>query len=117
MKERILHLLIQQKKYRDGDYSQAKLATDLGVSTYTLSKVLRRIFGMTYTDIVHKYRIRDAIRQLKNPRKQDYTVDDIGMLVGFRNRQSFFSAFKKATGTTPEKYRTTHNTYTYNHED
>lgn len=109
MKERILYLLIQQKKFRDSDYSQAKLAADVGTSTYTLSKVLRKIFGMTYTDIVHKYRIREAMRQLKNPRKQDYTVDEIGMLVGFGNRQSFFSAFKKVTGTTPERFRVMHN--------
>jgi len=105
VKEEIEALLIKQKKYRDCDYSQAQLATDLGVSTFALSRILKQEFGMTYTALVHKHRIRDAIRQLATPRLQHYTIDNIALLTGFGNRQSFYTAFKKETGTTPEKYR------------
>ena len=45
------------------------------------------------------------MRHLKDKRFAPYSIDDIGLMVGFRNRQSFFSAFKKVSGTTPEKYR------------
>ena len=62
---------------------------------------------MSYSDIVHTYRIQDAVRYLKDRRFALYSMDDIGTMVGFRNRQSFFAAFKKATGTTPDKFRHT----------
>ena len=106
MKTRIDELLIKQKKYRDGDYSQRRLAEELGVSTFVLSRTLRQEYGMTYAQLVHKYRVRDAMRYLRSSQKRQYTVDDIGLLVGFGNRQSFFSAFKRETGLTPERFRT-----------
>jgi AraC-like DNA-binding protein len=106
MKERIDELLIRQKKYRDGDYSQRKLAEELGISPFVLSRTLRQAYGMTYAQLVHKYRIRDAMRYLKSAKKQEYTIDDIGLLVGFGNRQSFYTAFKQETGMTPERFRT-----------
>ena len=107
MKERILNLLWMEKKYRDPEYSQQQLAADLGISVFTLSRNLQQVFGLRYMELVHRWRIQDAMRHLRNQRKQQYTVDNIGVLVGFKNRQSFFSAFKKEAGTTPELYRQT----------
>jgi AraC-like DNA-binding protein len=105
MKESILNLLRVEKKYRDPEYSQRQLADDLGISVYALSRTMQQLFGLRYMELIHKWRIQDAARYLRGQRKQHYTVDDIGVLVGFRNRQSFFSAFKKETGITPEQYR------------
>ena len=101
------HVIRVEKKYRDPDFSACKLAERLGIRSYTLSRIIKSEFGVTYTDIVHTLRVHDAMRHLKDKRFSPYTVDDIGVMVGFCNRQSFFSAFKKATGMTPEKYRLT----------
>ena len=106
-KNLIDHIIRVEKKYRDPDFSACKLAERLGIRSYTLSRIIKSEFGTTYTDIVHTLRIQDAMRHLKDKRFSPYTVDDIGVMVGFCNRQSFFSAFKKATGMTPEKYRLT----------
>ncbi|MBQ9362054.1 MAG: AraC family transcriptional regulator [Bacteroidaceae bacterium] len=105
MKEDILNLLVKKKKYRDCEYSQAKLAADLGISTFVLSRQMKQLFGMTYTDLVHKHRIKDAMRYLDGRKRTHYTMDEISVLVGFGNRQSFYTAFKKETGLTPEMYR------------
>lgn len=105
MKERIKELLVRQKRYRDCDYSQAQLAADMGVDVSQLSRSFKRLFGMSYSGLVHKYRVKDAMKYLRNP-KQHYTIDDVAMLAGFGNRQSFYSAFKKETGMTPEAWRT-----------
>lgn len=109
MKERIWSLLWTQKKYRDPEYSQRQLAAELGVSVFVLSRMLQQVFGLRYMELVHKWRIQDAAKYLRSPQKRRYTVDDIGVLVGFKNRQSFFSAFKKETGTTPEQFRNPNN--------
>jgi len=105
MRERIGRLLWEQKRYRDPGYSQRQLAADLEMSVFLLSRTLRQVFGLRYVELVHKLRIQDAAKYLRSPQKRRYTVDDIGVLVGFRNRQSFFSAFRKEMGTTPERWR------------
>ena len=104
-KERIDAILIRGKGYLAPDFSAQQLAEEMGISAFALSRLLKTIYGMSYSDIVHTYRIQDAMRHLKDKRFAPYSIDDIGAMVGFKNRQSFFSAFKKATGTTPEKFR------------
>ena len=106
-KERIDAILIRGKGYLAPDFSAQQLAEEMGISAFALSRLLKTIYGMSYSEIVHTYRIQDAMRHLKDKRLAPYSIDDIGAMVGFKNRQSFFSAFKKATGTTPEKFRQT----------
>lgn len=104
-KENIDAILIKGKGYLFPDFSAQQLAERLGISPFTLSRVMRAEYGMSYTDVVHARRIQDAMRYLKDKRFAPYSIDDIGEMVGFKNRQSFFSAFKKLTGTTPERFR------------
>ena len=106
-KERIDAILIREKGYLVPDFSAQQLAERMGMSRFQLSRILKAEFGMSYSEIVHTYRIQDAMHHLKDKRLAPYSIDDIGAMVGVKNRQSFFSAFKKATGTTPEKFRQT----------
>ena len=105
MKKDIETLLIKSRKYRDPDYSATRLAEDLGVEGYKLSRIIKKEYGSSYSDIVLSLRVADAKRHLANPKKAGMTVDEIGILVGFKNRVSFFIAFRKFTGETPEEYR------------
>lgn len=104
-KESIDAILIKGKGYLAPDFSAQQLAEQLGISIFSLSRMLKAIYGKSYSDIVHAHRIQDATRHLKDKRFAPYSVDDIGMMVGFKNRQSFFTAFKKLTGMTPDKFR------------
>ncbi|MBR6202060.1 MAG: AraC family transcriptional regulator [Bacteroidaceae bacterium] len=106
-KEWIDSILIQGKGYCDPTFSATRLAEMLGLSPFQLSRILKAEYGMSYSELVHLYRIHDAMRHLRNKRFAPYSIDDIGAMVGFNNRQSFFSAFKKVAGSTPEKFRQT----------
>ena len=105
MKGRIDEILIREKRYRDPGFSAGELAKMLGVSGWKLSRTVRKVYGMGYAEVVHGCRIKDAMHLLRDGRYGDCSVDDIGRMVGFGNRQSFFSAFKKLVGMTPERYR------------
>lgn len=106
-KKLIDKLLLQEKRYCAPDFSAEKMAKMLGVSACKLSRILKSEYGMSYTNIVHTHRIQDAMHHLQDKRLAPCSIDDIGFMVGFRNRQSFFNAFRKVTGTTPEQYRQT----------
>lgn len=104
-KKRIHEVLIKSHRYRDIDYSASKLAAEFGLASGDLSRLMYAATGTNYTTYVNKCRIEDAKKMLTSVKHKHYAVDEIGLLAGFRNRQSFFTSFSKYTGTTPHKYR------------
>jgi AraC-like DNA-binding protein len=108
MKEKILNIIVMQKKYKDKDYSAKRLAADLGTNTRYVSAVVNVRFHMNYTSFVNKYRIEEAMSILVDKRYQDYKMEDVSDMVGFANRQSFYAAFYKINRMTPREYRLQH---------
>ena len=80
--DKILNIIVVQKKYKDPDYS-AK-------------------------DLANEYRVKDALHLLTDKRYADKNVEEISAMVGFANRQSFYAAFYKNIGETPNGYRKKH---------
>lgn len=108
LQERILNIIVMQKKYRDKNYSAKHLAADLGTNTRYISAVVNVRFHMNYTSFVNKYRIEEAMSILIDKRYQDLRVQEVSDLVGFANRQSFYASFYKVTGITPKEYKAQH---------
>jgi YesN/AraC family two-component response regulator len=108
MKEKILNIIVMQKKYKDKDYSAKKLADDLGTNTRYISAVVNVRFHMNYTSFVNKFRIEEAMAILVDRRYQDLNMEEVSDMVGFSNRQSFYASFYKLMGMTPRDYRLQH---------
>ena len=83
--DRILNIIVVQKKYRDPNYSAKDLAKELQTNTRYLSAVVNS--------------------RLTDKRYADKNVEEISTMVGFANRQSFYAAFYKNVGETPNGYR------------
>ena len=60
---------------------------------------------MYYSCLFNVYRIKDALHLLVDKRYMDKNVEEISAMVGFANRQSFYAAFYKNVGETPNGYR------------
>lgn len=103
--DKILNIVVVQKKYKDPNYSAKDLAKELQTNTRYLSAVVNSRFGMNYSCLLNEYRIKDALHLLVDKRYQDKNVEEISAMVGFANRQSFYAAFYKNVGETPNGYR------------
>lgn len=108
LKEKILDIILIQKKYKDKDYSAKRLAEDLGTNTRYISAVVNVRFHMNYTSFVNKFRIDEAMTLLVDKRYRDLNMEDISDMVGFANRQSFYASFFKINGITPREYKLRH---------
>lgn len=108
LKEKILDIILIQKKFKDKNYSAKRLAEDLGTNTRYVSAVVNVKFHMNYTSFVNKYRIDEAMAMLMDQRYEDLSMEEIADLVGFSNRQSFYASFYRITGTTPREFKKTH---------
>lgn len=105
LKERIINIVLIQKKYKDKNYSAKRLAEDLGTNTRYVSAVINVKFHLNYTSFINKFRIEEAMALLVDRRFLEHNMEDISDIVGFSNRQSFYASFFKATGTTPREYQ------------
>lgn len=103
--DRIMNIIVLQKKYKDPNYSAKDLAKELKTNTRYLSAVINSRFGMNYSCLVNEYRIKDALHMLIDKRYAEKNVEEISAMVGFANRQSFYAAFYKKVGETPNNYR------------
>ena len=106
--DKILNIIVVQKKYKDPDYSAKDLAKELKTNTRYLSAVVNSRFGMNYSCLLNEYRVKDALHLLTDKRYADKNVEEISAMVGFANRQSFYAAFYKNVGETPNGYRKRH---------
>ena len=108
MKEKILDIIVMQKKYKDKDYSAKRLAEDLGTNTRYISAVVNVRFHMNYTSFINKFRIEEAMAILVDRRYQSLRMEEVSDMVGFANRQSFYASFYKQMHITPRAYRLQH---------
>ena len=105
MQEQILNLIVMQKKYRDKEYSAKKLADEIGTTVVYVSAVVNTRFHMNFNQYVNKHRVDEAMTVLVDKRYQKLTIEEVGYMVGFANRQSFYMAFYRFMGITPCQYR------------
>ncbi len=96
-------LFEKDKIYRSNTVSLVSLAKKLNTNTHILSQVINENYHKTYFELLGTYRMDEAKILLLQNKK--YKVSDIAFDIGYNSLSAFNSAFKKATGTTPSKFR------------
>ena len=98
-------LMSRLKLYQDPDLHLDGLADSMGISTRSLSALINGHYNQNFYDFVNDFRVRDAQRQLEDPRLQPKTIQRIFEDAGFNSKSTFNTHFKKVTGKTPSEYR------------
>lgn len=103
-KLKILHLVEQEKAYRDAELSLVQMAKQLKTNPTILSKVINQGFGKNFNDFVNYYRIEAVKEKLQAGEQKTQTLLGIAYDCGFNSKATFNRAFKKATGASPKKW-------------
>lgn len=106
--EKILNIIVIQKRYRDKDFSAKILAKELNTNTRYISAVINSRFNTNFSCLINEYRVKEALHRMTDKRYLDMTIEEIGTLVGFANRQSFYASFYRVMNETPNGYRRRH---------
>ena len=102
--KKLLHLMETEKPYLQNDLKIQHVAGLLKISTHHLSQIINEIGGQNYTDFINTFRIREAERLLSDPANNEKILS-IAFDVGYSNKATFNTAFKKITGLSPSDYR------------
>lgn len=94
--------------YLEGHYADPELDVNsvcdyFYTSSSTLTRLLKKETGMSFSDYLTKVRMNCAIRLLTDGK--DYNIKEISALVGFSSQHYFSRAFKNFTGLSPKQYK------------
>lgn len=94
--------------YLEGHYADQELDVNsvcdyFYTSSSTLTRLLKKETGMSFSDYLTKVRMNCAIRLLTEGK--DYNIKEISALVGFSSQHYFSRAFKNFTGLSPKQYK------------
>lgn len=101
----ILNLIDEKKLYLKHGYSIQDFARETEIPYYQISACISRSLGTTFADLLNKRRIEFSKKMLQDGTYSNYTLEALSKECGFKNRNSFLSAFKKFTGTTPSEFK------------
>lgn len=103
--EKILLKFVVEKKYRDPEYTAAKLAEEIGCNARYISAVVHLRYRDNFSQLINDFRIKEAMYMITDRHFADLKMEDIALATGFANRQCFYSAFFRKNGMTPLEYR------------
>lgn len=98
-------LMLEQKPWCNPEFNIADLSAMLGVNSKYVSRAINNSTGMTFSQWVNLFRIREAEQLLLSESARQFSLEGIYTRCGFTNKNTFLNAFKKVHGVTPSQYR------------
>jgi AraC-like DNA-binding protein len=102
--EDLNRVMKEDRPYRNPEYRLNDLSASVGESVHHVSQVINEKQGISFSDFVNQFRIKDALDLLNSPRAKQITILAISLEAGFNSKTAFYKTFKKVTGKTPSDY-------------
>lgn len=103
--DRLKEYMEEDCPYLSKSFNLSKAARSLNVPQHHLSLCIREVFDNNFSGFRNSYRIKHAQLILKDPSNANKTIDAIADETGFSSRTSFYKAFDRITGKSPNEYR------------
>ncbi len=103
---RLMALLEDERVCEQEGLSLRGLADRVGLPEYRLRKLIHEQLGYrNFNTLLHDYRIREACRQLSDPRLRRTPILTIALSVGYASVNTFSRGFREIMGVTPSVWR------------
>ena len=97
----------EQHIYTDSTLNREKVAEKLGISAGYVSQIINTITGDNFANYINQYRVEAVKEMISNSEYENYNLLTMGLESGFTSKTTFYKAFKKVTGKTPNEYKNT----------
>lgn len=101
----LYELMEDEELYKNPLISRLDLATRLSTNEGYLSQIINEEINKSVIQFVNGYRIDAAKKLLLDPVFNKYSLEAIGLEVGFKSRSTFYNVFKISLGMSPGAYR------------
>ncbi|MFD2035520.1 helix-turn-helix domain-containing protein [Belliella marina] len=90
--------------YLNNSISAKELAKLLKINARELPALLQSVYGCTFKDLINRLRVKFAVKKIDDNFLDTQTIEALGQVSGFNSRITFFNAFKKEKGCSPNEY-------------
>ena len=97
----------EQHIYTDSTLNREKVAEKLGISAGYVSQIVNTITEDNFANYINQYRVEAVKEMMSNSEYENYNLLTMGLESGFTSKTTFYKAFKKVTGQTPNEYKNT----------
>lgn len=97
---KVSNLLEKEKIYLDDELDSGKLSYYLRLSKKRLKRILPNDLGR----MIDKHRIKEAKSRISDKKFQSYSLESIGLDVGFSSKSHFNNSFKKLENISPQAF-------------
>ncbi|MEM8567525.1 MAG: helix-turn-helix domain-containing protein [Bacteroidota bacterium] len=104
----ITNIMNEEKPYLNFEYRLNDLAERVGKSVHHVSQTINQKEGISFSDFINQYRVKEAKALLSSDRANKVTILAISLEAGFNSKTTFYNTFKKLTGITPTDFRRQH---------
>lgn len=104
IEEKIELCMIEQQPFLQKDFNLTELSVLLHIPAHHLAFFFREEKKQSFTNYRNHWRVEHAKKLIHEGRAKELTLEAIGTLSGFTNRNSFNTAFKRVEGLSPHEY-------------
>lgn len=101
--EQKFSLIVDKELFLNPNFTLEDAAKELKITKHILSQYVNEILGKSFSSLIKEYRVEKAKQLLET--ETNYTIESLGYDSGFNSKSTFFTAFKKITGSTPAEYQ------------
>lgn len=103
-----LELLCKEEHiYTESTLNREKVAEKLGISAGYVSLIVNTITEDNFANYINQYRVEAVKEMISNSDYENYNLLAMGLESGFTSKATFYKAFKKHTGQTPNEFKNT----------
>ena len=105
IKHRLEEYMTLKKPFTDTTLSIYDLAKKIDTNYKYLSKTINICFNQNFVSYINSYRVEEAMVLLKDGTYDNYTIEALAEMSGFKSKSAFNTAFKKHVGKTPSEFK------------
>lgn len=95
----------KEKMYLDPKFNLKSLAEKIDIPHYQISKILKDYFELNFNDFINEFRVNEFVTMVNDNQVKHIKNSAIAYDCGFYSESTFFRAFKKFMGKTPQQYQ------------
>jgi len=97
--------ILSEKMYLESDINRDLISKKFNISTGYLSQIVNHHTKGNFNDYINKLRVDCSRKKLLDTQYDNYTIELIGLECGFKSKSSFYAAFKRHIGKTPNQFK------------
>lgn len=99
----LVRLMETEEVYKESNLTVNRMAARLNTNRNYLSTAIASYANMNFNNFINSYRIKEAKRMILHD--SSLTLNEIMYACGFNSRTTFYMAFQKFTGMSPQQFK------------